>query len=67
MIFISKILNQWIKYFTYELYFRINFGNVKNVKTIFFTKFQLQSVAYFVYVSLEILILVIGIILRFGN
>ena len=36
------------------------------MKKIFF-KFQLQSVEYSVYVSLEILKLVIGIILRFGN
>ena len=37
------------------------------MKTNFFIKLQFQSVEYSVYVSLEILILVIGIILRFGN
>ena len=29
---ISKISKHWIKYCTYEPYFGINFGNVKNVK-----------------------------------
>ena len=35
------------------------------MKKIFFIKLQFQSVEYSVYVSLEILILLIGIILRF--
>ena len=37
------------------------------MKTFFLIKLHFQSVEYSVYVSLEILILVIGIILRFGN
>ena len=42
-------------------------GLSKFIKTIFFIKLQFQSVEYSVYVYLEILILVTGIILRFGN
>ena len=37
------------------------------MKTFFFIKLHFQSVEYSVYVLLEILKLVIGIILRFGN
>ena len=37
------------------------------MKNNFFIKLQFQSVEYSVYVALEILIHVIGIILRFGN
>ena len=37
------------------------------MKKFFFIKLQFQSVEYSAYVSLEILILVIGIILRFDN
>ena len=37
------------------------------MKKKFIIKLQFQSVEYSVYVSLEILILLIGIILRFGN
>ena len=34
MIFISKISKHWIKYSTYEPYFGVNFGNVKDVKNV---------------------------------
>ena len=39
----------------------------KFMKKFFFIKLQFRSIEYSVYFSLEILILVIGIILRFGN
>ena len=39
----------------------------KFMKKFFFIKLQFQSLGYSVYVFLEIVILVIGIILRFGN
>ena len=38
MIFISKISKHWINYCKYELYFGVNFGNVKNVKQYKYVK-----------------------------